>query len=366
MKVLLFSDLHLETPFAWARPDVARKRRRALRDTLATIVELAIRERVDAVLCGGDLYEHDRCAPDTGEFLREMFGRLVPIRVFLAPGNHDWYGPSSLYQQVPWTPNVHVFTDDRLTPVALGDGVTLWGAAHRAPANTDGFLDRFKVDRDGVHLAVFHGSERSSLMAQGSGKLPHAPFDQAAIERAGLHHVFLGHYHRPLDGDRLTYPGNPEPLAFGEEGNRGVVVATIAGDGRLTRVRHRVSRTQMHDREVDVTGCSSLHEIEERAEAVLAGLVGVARLTLRGELATQIDLRPDDLIQIAGDLDVVVIQVGPLTVAYDYEAIAEEPTVRGQFVRDVLAARDLDDEGRRRVLITGLRAFEGRMDLEVP
>ena len=62
MKLLLFSDLHLDTPFAWAGPQLARERRQSLRDTLATIVDLARAQRVDALLCGGDLYEHERLA----------------------------------------------------------------------------------------------------------------------------------------------------------------------------------------------------------------------------------------------------------------------------------------------------------------
>jgi hypothetical protein len=44
--------------------------------------------------------------------------------------------------------------------------------------------------------------------------------------------------------------------------------------------------------------------------------------------------------------------------------VAREPTVRGQFVRDVLAAGLPSDE-QRRVVITGLRALDGRADLEV-
>ena len=57
----------------------------------------------------------------------------------LAPGDDDWYGPSSPYRQVDWTPNVHVFTEPELTPVTLEDGVTC-GVAHttapRAPAGS--------------------------------------------------------------------------------------------------------------------------------------------------------------------------------------------------------------------------------------
>ena len=199
MRLLHFADLHLDTPFRWAPLEVARARRQGLRTTLTRICNLAIELRVDALCCGGDLFEQERFTPDTAEFLRSSFGQLSPLPVFLAPGNHDWFGPVSLYQQVGWPANVHVFTEDRLTPFEMADGLTIWGAAHRAPANTRGFLEGFRVDRSGVNLALFHGSERGELAFQGEGKVPHAPFRAEQIPLAGLDHALLGHFHVPRD-----------------------------------------------------------------------------------------------------------------------------------------------------------------------
>ena len=53
---------------------------------------------------------------------------------------------------------IHSWTEARLTPVTLGDGLTLWGAAHRAPANTPNLLDGFRTEGGGVHVALLHGS----------------------------------------------------------------------------------------------------------------------------------------------------------------------------------------------------------------
>jgi predicted phosphodiesterase len=173
VKLLLFADLHLDTRFSSAGPE----RRQALRDTLGHIVDLARETGADAMLCAGDLYEHDRCSPSTAAFLRSAFDCSLPV--FLAPGNDDWYGPQSVYQQVDWTPNVHVFSSESLTPVELTDGVTLWGSAHVGPGPARDVLDGFTVNRGGVNLALSHGS---------------APGDVAIT---GLDHAFLGHVHTP-------------------------------------------------------------------------------------------------------------------------------------------------------------------------
>jgi DNA repair protein SbcD/Mre11 len=363
VKLLLFADLHLDAPFAWARPETARLRRANRRETLRRILDLAEQERVDAVLCAGDLFEHDRVTPDTVAFLQASFAR-TDRRVVLAPGNHDWLSARSPYALVDWSPNVHLFTDARLAPLQLEDGLTLWGAAHRAPANTDGFFAGFRTDRAGVHLALAHASERSLLGWQEAGKQPHAPFDASEIATAGLSHAFLGHYHLPRDAERHTYPGNPDPLEFGEDGERGAVLATVQPDGSVLRERRVVAVSEVSDLTVPLDGAVHANDVQESVAAAIAGLRGCVRVTLDGELAPGLMLDLNELQRLGAHLDGLVIRPGRLEVGYDLDAIAGESTVRGQFVRDALAELGNEDD-RRKVVLTGLRALEGRTDLEV-
>ncbi len=368
MRLLLFADVHLDAPFASARPELARARRAAQREALTRIAGLADELRVDAVCCAGDLYEQERYGPDTAAFLRDCFADLHPTPVLLAPGNHDWLGPTSLYQRGDWSDNVHIFTEPRLVPFPLRDGFTVWGSAHCSPSNTPGPLDRFAVDRGGVHVALFHGSEQGDWALQEASKRPHAPFRAGQVPQAGLHHALVGHYHTPRDGEFHTYPGNPEPLTFGEAGARGAVLVDIDDAGRVTRERHRVGVFAVHDLTVPVDGAAHGHEIRQRVGDAVTGLGGLVRVTLTGEVGADVDLALGDWDDLAERhrLDALVVREGAIDVAYDWAALAAEPTVRGQFVRDVRAATDLDDDQRRRVLITGLRALAGRrLDLDV-
>lgn len=364
MRLLLLSDLHLDTPFRWAPPSLARARRQALRDTLSRAVALAHTVGAGAICSAGDLYEHDRFAPDTGEFLRATFGD-AEMPVLLAPGNHDFYSRASLYAQVDWPANVTVFSDDRLTPHELTDGLTVWGAAHRAPANTDGFLDDFTVDRGGLHLALFHGSEAHALAFQESGKVPHAPFRGEQVPAAGFAHALVGHFHTPVDAPHHTYPGNPEPLSFGESGQRGVVVVDVAADGTVRRERHTVAGTTVTDLTIDLAGARHNSAVRDVVTAALASCHGVVRATLTGEVAPEVSVRTEDLRSCAPHLAGLVLRTDGIRAGYDLAALATEKTVRGQFVREVAAANLPPDE-QRRVIVTGLRALDGRTDeLEV-
>jgi hypothetical protein len=109
----------------------------------------------------------------------------------------------------------------------------------------------------------------------------------------------------------------------------------------------------------------SKQEIRERVATALQGRGGYARITLTGEIAPDVDLRAADFDDLAHGLESPpIVRLDSVSVAYDLAAVAQEPTVRGQFVRDVQAS-ELPPAERQRVIVTGLRALDGRDDLEV-
>ena len=216
----------------------------------------------------------------------------------------------------------------------------------------------------GVNVGLFHGSEQGGFLAQRDDtKQPHAPFRAEQVHAAALDHAIVGHYHHPHDGEFHTYPGSPVPLTFGEPGGA-LVQLEVADDGSIARTRHVVWEPDVHVASVDLTGCSDAQEIRGRVSGALVGLTGIARATLVGEVEPTADLRADDLRQAAPWLEHLVVDVASVHIGYAVADIARESTVRGQFVRDVLEG-DLTDDMRRRVLVTGLRALDGRADLEV-
>lgn len=364
MRLVHVADVHVDAPFAWAGAEGGSLRRQALRDTLVSAVDLASAEGAEALCVAGDLFEHERVTEDTARFLADLFGSATPMPVLLAPGNHDWYGPASIYHRTSWPANVTVFREDRLLPFPLADGLTVWGAAHLAPAGTRSFLDGFAVDRGGVHIGLFHGSERSAMSAEDASKVPHAPFTAAQVPAAGLHFALVGHLHTPSDGSFHAYPGNPEPLSFGETGQRGALVVDVDAAGGVRTTRHVIARTEVVDVDLDVTGLDHSGAVRAAVIEVLGGCRGVARLRVHGDLDPGIDLDPRAWRAALPGIDGLVVRTDGVHEAYDVDALAGEQTVRGEFVRDVVAAV-ADPDLRRRILTTGLRALDGRDDLAV-
>ncbi|MFQ5741622.1 MAG: hypothetical protein ACE5JX_21705 [Acidobacteriota bacterium] len=91
---------------------------------------------------------------------------------------------------------------------------------------------------------------------------------------------------------------------------------------------------------------------------------GLGRVYVVGDIPPELDIRIEDLSNVTGGLEGCVFRLGRLRSAYDLDSLRDERTVRGLFIRQVEAA-DLSPIERRKILLTGLRALDGRDDLEV-
>ncbi|RMD98139.1 MAG: hypothetical protein D6814_08170, partial [Calditrichaeota bacterium] len=231
MKILHFSDLHLDTPFASSYMPVklAQGCRLRLRRTLLKLLDLAVEYEVDAVTIAGDLFEGNQVSRDTIRFLMDSFAQIAPIPVLIAPGNHDYYSPVSPYARLDWPGNVFIFSSNQLQPFHLTGEIVVWGMAHTQPNQTDNPLQGFHASQEGKrHIVLMHASEtefRSEAHAQ------YAPFQTRDIVAAGLDFALLGHYHgaRLLTLEKTVgaYPGSPQPLNFGEQGDHGAILLNL-------------------------------------------------------------------------------------------------------------------------------------------
>jgi exonuclease SbcD len=361
MLIVHCADVHLETTFPEARGGAAR--RKALADAFVRIVDEAILRDADVLTIGGDLYESERAGPQTFRFLAEQFARFgKPI--YVAPGNHDPYGPESLLARKDLPPNVHVFNEAAWRAYPLAPDVTLWGFGHtRAEPGRPFSSARF--ERGGIQIALVHGSDEARCPPN---KRVTAPFNAGEVVASGASLLLTGHYHggyvERQDGKAVAaYPGSPEPIKFGEGTDHGALAVAVEGESiEVTPIP--IARTRMLDLPCDLGGAAHEQAVFERIRSALDGYGAddFVRLHLTGIVVegTRLDrdLMEDQFVAALGSLE-----VRDDTRSVDYETIAREPTVRGHVVRDLLTMW-LEREGERaREAETALRytvaAFEG-------
>lgn len=361
MKILLFSDVVLDRPYEWAPASVADERRASAREALVELLGLARSHEVDVIACAGDLFDRRTVRPNTMQWLTAAL-RSAEAPVLIAPGNRDFVGPLGGYSAHDWPENVIVFDDGQFEPVEVADGIHIWGAAHTEAHRSRSFFAGFEVDRDGVNLALLHAAERSGLDRE-PGLDACALFDESEVEGAGFDHALVGHFQQAHFGWLHTYAGAPLSHDIDHPASNGGVLLTLMPDGSIEREELELSTPTIADVEVDLTGVTSRRDVVKRVNTALAGWTGATRLRLTGRVSPELVLQREDL-GVASTEDVLVQWAA--TVDVDVDELANEQTVRGQFVRDVLASGRLDDERRDRVLLMGLRALAGSTILEGP
>ena len=328
------ADVHLETTF----PSMGGARRRiALQDAFTAIVDRAIALRADALTIGGDLFEAARAGPQTARFIIAQLARFGG-RVFIAPGNHDPYHAGALLAQHGLPPNTRVFSDAMWQAAPLADGLTLYGFGH-TPAEPGRPFANARFERGGTQLALVHGSDQDRCPPN---KRATAPFTTAEIEASGATCVLTGHYHGGYTIERdgtplLAYPGSPEPIKFGEQGEHGALVVRV-DRGRVQIERIATARTRLLEVECSVDGAGDEATVRACVERSLAafGRNEYVKLRLSGNVipGTRVDAAAlaDEFGSALGALE-----IADTTIAHDYARLADEPTVRGRVVRDLLA-----------------------------
>ncbi len=276
IKIIHGADFHLDSPFSGLTPERAAQRRGEQRELLDRLAALAREKQADLVLLAGDLLDSERVFRETAQALSTALAS-IPCPVFIAPGNHDFYGPRSVWTVLDWPENVHIF--DELEQVEL-PGCTLWGRAFSDPHQAACPLRGIAVPDDGrLHLAVLHGNV-------GGAEGDYGPITPGDIAASGLDYLALGHVHQTSGLQRegktfWAYPGCPEGRGFDETGEKGVLYLE-AEPGRVTAQFVPLAKVRYEIFTVDITGPEgALSNIREALPGRTRDLVG--RLILTGE-----------------------------------------------------------------------------------
>lgn len=229
IRILHAADLHLDSPFQAMGRDKAAQRRGEQRSLLGRMAELAREYEADMVLLAGDLFDADSHYAETARLLEQTLPAMG-VPVFIAPGNHDWYGPRSPWARLDLGENVHVFTDEAVQCVTLPElKARVWGAAFAGPRRRPP-LAGFQAEKqpDTIDIMVLHGEV-------GDPASPYGAISEADIARSGMDYIALGHQHtfsglRKAGDTFYAWPGCPEGRGFDETGEKGVLLADVGQD----------------------------------------------------------------------------------------------------------------------------------------
>ena len=359
-KFLHAADLHLDSPFSALPPERAAERRRESRALPGRLADYVNENGIPLVLLSGDLLDSGDCYRETAEALRDALGRMN-ARVFIAPGNHDWYGPASPYAALDWPENVRIFRSGTPEAAEIPElNAVVHGMAFTAPEQRESLLSGFAAPKDGrVHLMVLHGEAEPA-------ERRYDPVEKADIAASGLAYLALGHIHRRGElrcGDTLcAWPGCPEGRGFDELGEKGFYEGTVDDGGSVSLRFVPFARHRYEVLEADVTGQDPLTAVEAVLPPDTAG--DLYRICLTGETGEE----GPDLSAMTEALKgrFYALKLRDRTrAAEDLWARAGEDSLRGLFLRELrrrldTAGSDGERETIRQAARYGLAALDHR------
>ena len=252
LKFIHAADFHLDSPFGALTAQQAAARRRESRELAFRLANYVNQQGIDLVLLAGDLFDSGNAFRETGEQLAQAFGQ-TRARVFIAPGNHDWYGPGSPWLTVSWPENVHIFQTASMTAFELPEkNAVIHGAAFTGGEQAESLLAGFAAPADGrLHIGLLHGETDPAEQR-------YDPIRREDIAASGLAYLALGHIHKRTEpfrcgGTLCAWPGCPEGRGFDELGEKGFYQG-ILENGTVSLQFIPFARRRYEILEVDVTG----------------------------------------------------------------------------------------------------------------
>ena len=359
VKIVHAADFHLDSAFGALTGEQAKLRRREGRELLERLSNYVNQQNIDIVLLAGDLFDGEMTYRETVEALRDALASMS-VRVFIAPGNHDYYSAKSLYATLKWPENVHIFKTREIERVELPElSCAVYGAAFTDAAQETSLLDGFTAPDDGLtHLMVLHGDLNAA-------EARYCPLTKEQIAASNLDYLALGHTHlhdglHRFGSTVCAYAGCPEGRGFDELGEKGFLSGTV--DSNKVDIKFiPFAKRRYEILTVDVTD-------KNPADALTAALPeSTARDLYRVIFTGETDERGVDLKKIEERFasDFFHLELRDKThIRQDIWARSEEDSLRGLFLRDLRQKFDAADETEKekieRAVRFGLAALDGR------
>ncbi len=349
MKILHTSDLHLCSPLtARLSPDKIKIRKRELMNTFLNLVELADREGARGFIIAGDLFDSDNVKLSAIKDTLAIISSKPNISFYYLYGNHE--GDVIRSSGLPLPSNLFIFGED-WTYFKL-DELTIAGRC----THSDDMWKTLKLDENDKNMVVLHGaltdnnSEGENISRKDIATLP-------------IDYLALGHYHTfkyEKIGPRCqaVYSGTPEGRGFDEIDDKGVSLIDFDGYTLTPKFVKTAKRTIYA---VDITIADGYGTYETDALVSYATRVipseSLVRVTLQGERSPFASFDMGTFKDRYKDKFFYIEFVDETKVHLSIDDYINDKTLKGEFIRGVLAEEELTDEEKEAIITIGLRAL---------
>lgn len=353
MKLIHCADIHLGSKMdAYLSGEKAEERRRELRASFTNLIDYAKSNGAEGILLCGDIFDSDRPFKKDKEFFYNAIKNNPQITFFYLRGNHDNEESFTLELE-----NLKTFSRE-ITTYAF-NGVNISGV-ELGPDNSSSVYSSLRLDRDGLNILMLHGTAGYS-----SGK---DKVNLTKLRNKNIDYLALGHIHSFQEGKLdergiWAYSGCLEGRGFDEAGEKGFILLNI-GD-KISAQFVPFAKRKINIFNIDISGATD----DYSAYSIVKSNINCSKRDIvRAELVGEISFDGADLAE--------EIQKRMLSENYylfdikdktkrkfDISKLQGDITLRGEFVRTVLASAYSEDE-KADIISAGLKAL-GSREIEI-
>lgn len=363
MKIIHCADLHLDSRMT-ANLDGARakERKNEILNTYVRMVEYAAENEVEAILIAGDMFDTSNISALARNTVRDSILNNPNIDFYYLKGNHDRDNFLSSLEDVP--NNLKLFSDDWTCYRMDKDGCVILNAIELTAVNSGSYINSLVLDPGKINIVMLHGQESDSVVKDKAETI-----NIKELKNKNIDYLALGHIHSykeaPIDGRGVyCYPGCLEGRGFDELGVHGFVLLDVDTD------RHSVNRSfiqfadrQLRQLDVDITDMATTSEIISKINRMMesypVGNRNLLKIVLKGNVDIECEKDTDYILKHYEPLFYFVKVDDESKLKVDYEDYRFDESLKGEFVRTVMAASGISDNEKASIIRIGLQAIAG-------
>ena len=359
MKFVHIADMHFDSTFLnLSDKDIMGDLRRLeQRKVFKKMVEYIKQNKIEYLFISGDLYEHKYIKQSTIEYINNWFKEIPKTRVFIAAGNHDPKIKNSYYNKFNWNENVKIFNS--VIEKIETDDCNIYGYSFDDFYCDDCDIENIEIEKNGKYnILVIHGN----LDGAKEDDKPYNPISRSLLEEKGFDYVALGHIHKldynTYENQKIVYPGSTISLGFDELGTHGMIVGELNNGLKLKFVP--LDDEEFVKRKLSVDNMYSKEELIESINEMNINSNEYVEIILTGRRNFEINIY--ELQKFLQNNRIIKVK-DETKISLDLEKIANENTLRGLFVKEMMERLEKETNSEERDILEraieiGLNALE--------
>lgn len=363
MKLIHCADIHLDSRLSANLDGEKRKKRKnELLENFVNMISWAKVNDIEAIIIAGDLFDTSNITRTTAALVKNCIAQNPQISFYYLKGNHDVQ--SFLYGMEEDYPNLFLFGEEWTKYYIGKDKSIVISGVELNKDNSNLIYDSLVLEPDKYNIVTLHG--QNSMYQQ---KDKSEVINITGLRNKSIDYLALGHIHsymeEQIDGRGVyCYPGCLEGRGFDECGQHGFVELII--DENTYEAKRRFvpwGTRQLYEVYCDVSECmDSLDAVRIVRKCINeegADSKDLIKVVITGQVDSEADINADFIAHELEDEYFFLKVKDESGIRIDIDKYLKDVSLKGEFIRQVMADESLAQETKMEIIKTGLLALSG-------